>query len=87
MTTDLQIPEGFRRANRWQLALKIWGLTSLVVGALGTLALIAIEWAVAGHVLHWIWQLALVGFGVAAVADVPLAVRVLREYPAQKYWK
>lgn len=87
MTTEAQIPEGFRRSNRWSVALRTWALTSLVVGAVGTLGVIFIEWAFCGHLLHRIWQIGLAVSGVAAVANLPLASRVVRDYPAPRYWK
>lgn len=87
MDTESQIPKGFRRAKRWQIALKVWGITSTLLGAVVALSLVGIEWVSAGHLVHRAWQLALAGFGIAAVVSVPVALRIRNEYPAAGYWK
>ena len=80
-----QLPEGFRRVKRWRVALKIWALVTAVMGTVFTAVIIGLLHALRAPYSPLVVPLAV--FAVVGFCNVPLLLRVVREYPVPFRWK
>jgi len=86
-----QVPEGFRPVKRWRLAFKVWGLTTVIVCAIGTAAVLLVEFVMRHlfhlHLAHTPWKVALVLLVVCGGGYIPMFINVVRSYPSTGRWR